>query len=1647
MLAGEACELWDWASGSEIAAITMQSGDDVDDITISKRGSDPGRAFVQAKGWSKSIALTPTSQVFAETVSAFVEQFAKESPDTRQSIRLVWAVPSSAGRKIVNELPKLLGDHRDQASDAPLAAFRRNRTSAEGEILRSLDAVTRRAWKATFGHAPSELEFRQFLRTLYVEVHDFGHGHRDERVAEDVIRQHVAAHSVDARRIWEKLEKIFAKTNEGGLTQTSASLRKQLTAHPFELKTASDFVSDVEQLANLTQRNIRRLRDHAFLRFTRKTEDAIHIERLDELRKLSEAANAGHLLLTGEPGCGKSGLLHDLATSLTAQGVPVVVLLAEELFSGGQLDSRRILGLRHDLDEVLNHWPTGERGIFITDALDAVRDPSLSRLLREMLADVLVGESAWTVVASVREFDLKSGRELREMFPGDGVPDHTHSDFAGVSHFHLRGLTDAQLSWLTTKHPTIALFLDRANRSAKSRDLQRSPFYLRLAAELLASGVKPDRLADWSSPALLLRSFWSRRVDEGDGAEERQAALRAVCDAMVSAKNPVISAKEVTLSAGERRALRELRSRGILAAPALLHGVPAGDEAIRFSHHLLHDYGIARTIIPTALPARFCEYAEAHPLLPIFYRQSFLFALEEIWDADTTRAGYWETAIRLVAAPALYGVSRIAGPILAARRVETMEDLNILCARLLEAGGSNESGPAKALRHLASGLQDAEPNAIRAGADAWCAFAAKLAGLLSTHAYIEMPLVHILARLDSAEAASTDTQRADLNLAARAALAIYLQKPVNKGWRYAPVVTIEAICHTFTAAPRESERLFLDMLSAARIAQFPHDELFRLAHQLQHLGNDGARVIVRIFECAFGKRPKFGKWQQFGTAIMPMQIQLSDQWNSIAHSLADFYDAHARNLPLLAAELACIPANAAVESGRSSGFRHRRSTRIVDFFFRGERCTLVQDYSHIWTTGPYPDGGDALRIVGRFEELLRTWATEADEALIDHALDVFAKKNRTAWLWSRVLDAAADHPSTLGVRLAPILYELVFLVHMDYSHAATRLFAALHANGDSPIRIRLERLLLDLPKLGRRHKTLTKLFKHAAFDNAQNRLLGAVIEENLVLPATIRLLRKRRSEEALIANRQRLRPTAAFRDVSPEEEFGRRGISLKNPINEKLFRALEALKAAFPDAPKQTTVLTKNWKLLLKCEDLARQHRRKHADLASELWSHVVIVASKVVYEVEWAAKSKRLQTIRRILLRAASDPNPSKDDSEKDPNADWPSWGVPSPRIDAARGLPMLAYRLGAVDRSLERALWNLARDSSHPVRFNFAERLRPLWKPAPQLMWRLIDGLIEDERIFSVLDSLVSTLEWLLYRDADATLPRLAAVTLRAANGASAANKLHESLASTQLFYFLRTGNSQCEAYVKSLVEGCETPLSLGALLPQLHHCRDAGWLTMGSPSPSDANDEAARQRTWAFFSELLSTAQGKLKMRAAHWEKHGPLKGAALKKHQALTTTLLRVVDGIGAQLYFASGAFDEKRAKDAGKHLDLLRSARFWKEAESLFQALVAEWHPHIAYQVVQTLNHLLPHAPERAFLLAAQAIRASSAASFQHDSLAVKEVVKLIEHALADYREIFRVDGGRNSECLTALLEVLDLFVEAGWAEARQLTHRLEEIYR
>lgn len=890
--------------------------------------------------------------------------------------------------------------------------------------------------------------------------------------------------------------------------------------------------------------------------------------------------------------------------------------------------------------------------------------------------------------------------------------------------------------------------------------------------------------------------------------------------------------------------------------------------------------------------------------------------------------------------------------------------------------------------------------------------------------------------------------RKSLNTAGRALLRSHVSKPVSQGWRYSAKTAIDTICKTYSAAAGESASALLELMTTERLTQFPHDDLFDLAHAIKFLGPEGDGIVLRLFEAAFEAEPEPGQWEQFGSAILPMRIQTSDQWNSIHYSLAEYYAQRNSDNAALMAEVACRAWNAVVRRRRDR--RQRKGESLVRVTFRGVECDLPEDYSDIWGRD---FAHEENRILSRFEVLLRQWANDNDVSRIEAALDVVARRNHTSLMWALLMEIGAKHPQSLGHRLRSLLTEPMCLYRHSYADAAAELLAALHKVGGHTEREELERLILALPiKIRTRHPDSWHDGKPLPWViHSENQLLAGLQKENIVLSETRDLWMKRNAADELQGARGRRGSEITRHTYSNEELIERRGVNLSDPANAEMFRLREALKPfAATSASFTLGDIEREWSLIDLSEETVSQYRTALPEMSEELWGYLVSACANIAQHADWRETDERWQTIRRILLKASKDgvPPPDGPDSKGDSCS---GWGWPAPRIDAATGLPRLLAHLGGLDEEVAFAIRALSRDGSDAVRFNVATVLPVLAKSAPDLMWEMIDSFVADEHHFTVLDAVVHSLDWLWDELADQVFECIQKIDSRIrSEGAPPDHSIHETLARCFLFQFLRTGHSDCEKYVTDLIAGCGELRATKAILPQLHVCRDGGWMTAGDPEKPDEKIDALRTRTWRFLLDLLNTVHARLQAARKHWlelKQTGRNDDSAeVKQNQGNIEQLAQIVDGIASELYFASGAYAEKQNKNEEK-LALAQTGRFWTDAAPLLKALAAEPHPHTAYEVVQTLHHLLPYSPEEVFLLAAESIRTSSTAGFQFESLAVPVVVKIVQRVLADHRDILKTHNGTESPALTALLEVLDIFVEAGWAEARSLTHRLEEIYR
>lgn len=406
MLHGQKALVWVGVHGGNLQAITLQSTAAVDDVVVDIAGVNGcKRVHLSAKDRAGSIALTAVSPAFADTVRDFIAEYLSAPRKTGVEVRLVWAIPNSAGKNATRYLLQALDSFRRDAGDLPLKQFIAGRATGEAEALRAVLRIVRPAWKKIKKNLPTDAQLKEFLRATFVEVLDFENGLTHEREAEAEIRLHLAADPNDSGKIWQFLTGHFADVNRRGLRVTANSLRRDLAAAGLRLQAAPDYAADLTLLTAITERSIARLAEHAHLPFGSAAKDQIAVARPTELAALLDAVRQGHQLVTGEPGGGKSGLLFALADGLRTAGTPYILLLAEEVFDP---TVPNLSQLAHPLDDVLAQWSEGASGVVITDALDAVRDADTQNRVRELLRHIQQGKSGWTVVASVREFDLKT---------------------------------------------------------------------------------------------------------------------------------------------------------------------------------------------------------------------------------------------------------------------------------------------------------------------------------------------------------------------------------------------------------------------------------------------------------------------------------------------------------------------------------------------------------------------------------------------------------------------------------------------------------------------------------------------------------------------------------------------------------------------------------------------------------------------------------------------------------------------------------------------------------------------------------------------------------------------------------------------------------------------------------------------------------------------------------------------------------------------------------------------------------------------------------------------------------------------------------------------------------------------------------------
>lgn len=1632
----EATPPWGLPGDVAVELLRCETDQHVDDLLVGT--SHGGHAFIQVK--HTVTASRSTNSALASALEQFVRQFASyrggaggknlwERPLDPGLDRLVLATSSKSSAPVREHLPALLARVR------ALTPGQRIEDAALNEGERKMLAVLRshlgRIWGGVAGAAVTEAEELQLLNLLWVQVLDVEEGELGVREAKDMLRASVLENTAQADVAWDTLVAACAGYGAGRGGADRPALQRHLLASQIHVKAPRSYRADIGRLRRHSASTLEALRDLSVIKVG---ERVVKIQR-PSVSALRRTAVSDSIVVVGEPGAGKSGALHDLVEALSDDKSDVVFLAVDRLQARSLGELRLELGLEHDVVEVLRNWPGNGPGYVVVDALDAARSEPQALTFNDLLAGILRQPGRWRVVASIRKFDLRHNTKLQQLFEGRPPTDYSSREFYKLSHFNVPLLDDVE-EWRQIQHqaPELATLFVESGDSL--RELLRVPFNVRLAGELLGSGVSVESLTPIETQIGLLERYWQERVVRLDRkGNAREAVLTRAAEAMVKARSLRAELREVAAEPDSSEHLGDVLSSQILSEWEPSPRGPADSSVLTFAHHVLFDYAVARLML-RGTERTLVERLEREADVVMAIRPSVVMHFQYLWLRDKER--FWDAVFRVLRSETIPQIGKLIGPSVAVESVKDVNDFEPLIRALFSDDVKTREVAESALRHVAGALlvvtTSSNVNLVGQAAPDWAELLDRCTSQVrAATVYSVRP---VLLTMCAKPEALTDGQRHSAGRVARRLLGFALAREPRDTMLV--IGGIEAVCRTFESDPSASAETLRRCLEPEHVLRFGHEELFRIGNEVERLIRLNPGLVEDIYRAVFTlydvsqERIPVG-----GSRIVALSTTRRPNYDLTRFVLAGKYRLFLEAAPVHATRALIAALSAYVEEQHTPGLGGEGPEET--FEFDGREARIRADYSEVWDEGSAYRYDEPLKMLDAFQGHLERISTDesGDAEGRRRLLDLIAAENRGAVIWRRLLESGAKFPQTLGREVRSLGWALPILLSYDTSRVAGDFLKEVFVDLTPAERELVERAILSIPAAAGENIWIDSEY-------LRNRLLGCLSRESLVTGEAKALISELEASTGMPDNEPLFKSgeviTAEYTDedylrdqgVAVEEDQNRRTRALAAPAKD--FGSKHRNTAPTREEVDQVTPSLRALHGALRTAEADGVHERQR-DMA---WGHLAEACRAAVEVDKFSCENDGDSFVRSVLLEAAAYPDPPPRPESDKHFDDHPSWGSPAARVDAARGLIRLARHASCVDADVLERIGLLARDSVPAVRYQVAINLTCLYDTAPELMWALLESISRDDESRGVLQGML-----------DGVLHRLAAyhpervtdcvrtIFTRVREGGGAA-KVRRKCTAIFLGLSLWQNHPACVEMVDELVAD---PARYDDEAHQIiFSARD--WLNLGPVEPVNVEQEAVRKGAFAVLERLLRAVRDEI--RALEQKYPATPFDSWDEEDRESGTKLARIAEGIGTHVYFVSGAYKDLSEDQAAKiSLGARERARFLREARGILELLSEFPYPTLTHHLLETLEYLIPFSPEEVFLLVGRVVRNGRQGGYESESMAVDLIVRLVERFIAEFRYILQ----ENEDCRRALIEILDIFVEAGWPSARRLTYRMDEIFR
>jgi hypothetical protein len=1582
-------------------AVKLEALSPVDDIVVLTTGDIGWYVNVKSEVAVSSLSNSPLSKVvdqFVRQVLYGVDRVEDTSTPRRWNYdadRLILAVRAGGSGSLIHGLSPVIKRLADGASrfGVPLLT-----NQGETAAFNAFFAQANYHWTRHTGESPSEAEILKLLSCVRcLEIDTVG---ADRMAAISMLESVVGAE--DAATAFDLLVTVcmtFAKGRSGG---DIATLREELNSKGISTQPLKGFANDISKLKRRTESALADMSRYAKIEVhadNDRISASVEIQRACVEQLIQSAVCNRSFLVIGEPGSGKSGAMYLAARELSTRGHDVLCLQVDELEGATSDLLLSYAGLDHPIADVLANWKPSKNGILLIDALDASRGMGSEAGVQALITEVLRKAPHWTIVATIRKFDLRYGTHYQRLFEGSSLSKQfVDAEFPRVAHLNVPQLSADEVRQVREQWPSLDEIAAVATPSVIS--MLSTPFNLYLLGRSL--GLHQGQ---WTATTQLelLEQFWTQRVEHDFvTAEASSNALELLLTKMLEQR--CLFAYTTGFDGTTLRSMATLQSDGILYRPE-------SSRQLKFAHHMLFDFALAKLVfmrdgirsIPVAL--------EEHATDVLMVAPASTLALAMAWHSEACHTAFWDVALGIATNDALGAFMRTLPAKVAAEQVRMPEDVSPLVLAMNGASTSKAAGATFLARHILNVLiAGVVPGRPKFGGhdDPWCEIVRNFS--VASSKDLHWPLNAVIANWSAMELSGSEAIA--IGEASRHLLMSQLAagEDCHEGVISA---SIKGIAKTFAMAPTESAELIRGLLLPERVVQRGHSELFWLATEFKKFAREDPELAADIFIAAYTTPLPSSeeKTSIGGSRIMSLTSTKRQDFEGVLYALERSLDWFIASAPRSATR--------ALKASLASYIRDRqtpeRPPKSATAKIGARSVCVVEDLSFIWWSPDSSYRETHAKLVEALFDDLKKAPLERYALLGELFLD--------GEVWAGVVAAflrAATSREDAGGNVCELLASPGVLSLMDTSFDAGQFISTRFTEFPLLVRSAIEESILQIEDENQR-KVLVGC------------LLKAGVSPDMVAPGLRELAT---SDDHLPVNHPHFSLASGWSETDENWWLKEQGVNLEEPEVLELIEISDALAGGKHGHEKLP--LQEKWKQARDLLGHIRQMTGMNDSLRNKVMDAIAEVAEEVCQLPPDGDEVRSYSDVREVIVECLDlslSPKPEIDEENERQFARGPSWGRPAPRIVGASALMAYIRQTGLASPEDRQFVLNLAVDPAVAVRHAVLSRANAVCVASPALARELAEIAFLTERNEGVLRSFLHSFDKYVSQDIMWSASQVLQLEnrLKPSSEEDKTDSLRTAIVHTILRFWLTWDINAAENRVKEWAcDPLRYPQQVQALISDLRQL-----VVFGEPDGVEQRSDAIRENACCLTELIIRTL-------VANFEELWKRAATESNVREPLTLTT-RLLNESANQLYFGSGAYDLSKSENLkydARGQKIRR--RFLSEYLPSLQLLARVSYPAITHPILEIVESMIDDEPELLLQLVFDAMQEGGAkGGYQFESLGADLIVKIARKYLADYTSLLASSPKNRG----SLLDVLNIFADTGWAEAKKLVYELPEAMR